>query len=333
MAWSVYGGTFGGLGPGAGSGAGAGAKGASTGIPSVNVSAESTAELDRALERAQQGAVGAQRAYWKLAMDRPQWIFLCNAEHAKAMMEKPEAERAGGGPQPLLWSMNGKTMIGVFTSEAAAMETHRQMHNAGPETKNEDLPPAAMLSMPVPDAIAWISQVPADKVTDIVVNRRANVTVAHMPIAMLPGLYEWATDTMPDQLWDLFIKSVQQSNQPGGWARLRNRFTTLNTWWLPGDPGGSNMPLVVVDKERKFLVVATHAGAAQRAYRLVVQDPAAQARIGPIPREQLAKLLEAVNAEPNGPKDVAVNLGGSTAGMKITDLVTILRAAPAPPTE
>lgn len=324
MAWNVYGGSFGGM--------GTGSQGLSKGGV-VSLADETTAALDRVLERAQQGVVGAQRDYWKMAMERPAWFFLCNPDQAKRIMELPEAERGAAAPQPLLWSMNGKTMVGVFTSESAAMETHRQVHNATPETKNEDIPPAAMLSMPVPDAINWLSQIPADKVSDIVVNRRSNVTVAHMPIGMLPGIYEWATDSMPDQLWDNFIKCVQAANQPSNWGRLRHRFAAIQNWWLPADPGGSNTPMVVVDNDRRFLVLATHAAAAQRAFQTILKAMGGEEvkpRIGPVDRARLVQLLDAIGAEVNGPKEVAINLGGNAAVIAIAELAKIVREGPTP---
>ena len=320
MAWSVYGSSFGGLGEGVTGKPGSGV---------VSLADDTTSALDNLLTRAQAGEVTAQREYWKLVMERPAWYFLCNPEQAKALMAKPEAERGNASPQPLLWSMNGKTMVGVFTSEAAAMETHRQMHPAGPDAKPEDIPPAAMLSMAVPDAIGWLSNIPVDKVSDIVINRRSNTTVAHMPIAMLPGLYEWSTDSMPDSLWDAFIKSVQTANQPQAWGRLRHRFTELQTWWLPADPGGSNTPLVIVDNDKKYLVIATHTGGAERAFKTIVKasgNAEVQPRLGPLPRARLLQLLDALANETNGPKDVAINLGGNTAVIGMDELAKLLRA-------
>lgn len=320
MAWSVYGGSFGGLGPGVAGRSGGGSSGAGA----ASGSGESTAVLDAALARAQQGIAGAQQEFWKLAMAGPSWYFLCNPDQAKQILEKTEAERTGSVPQPMLWTVNGKAMIGVFTSEAAAMETHRQVHNAAADVANDQLPPAAILSMPVAEAINWLSMIPSDKVSDIVVNRRANVTVAHLPIAMLVGMYEWATNSMPDALWDLFIKSVQQANQPAGWGRLRARFAAIRTWWLPADPGGSNTPLVVLDGERKFLVLATHSDAAQRAFQTIVGKDS-KPRVGPLPREKLLQLLDAIGAEVNGPKEVAINLGGTPAVVALADLTKIVR--------
>lgn len=321
MAWNVYGGSTGGVGGGFGRSGGAGA------VSPIGPSTETTAALDQLLERAQQGVVGAQREYWKLVMDRPNWCFLCNTEQVKAEMEKPESERGKVSPQPLLWRMNDKSMVGVFTSESAAMETHRQMQNAPADAKDSDLPPAAILTMPVPDAIRWLLTVPSDKASDVVINRRSNVTVAHMGIHLLPGLYEWATDRLPDGLWDAFIKSVQDANQPGPWTRLRRRFASIGNWWLPADPGGSNTPLVVLDGDKPYLIVATHAEAAARAYQRVVGEAAKDTppRIGPVAREKLLKLIETIGAEEKGPKHLAVNPGGATAVVSIEDMIKILK--------
>jgi hypothetical protein len=322
MAWNVYGGTFGGLGPGMGTG-----KATPGSMIPIGPAEETTAAIDRVLERAQTGAVGAQREYWRLVMDRPNWCFLCNAEQVKAEMEKPEAERGKVSPQPLLWRMNEKTMVGVFTSESAAMETHRQMHNATPEMKDSELPQAAILAMPVPEAIRWLLTIPADKVSDIVVNRRSNISVAHIGINLLPGLYEWATDRLPDSLWDAFIKSVQDANQPGAWSRLRRRFGSITTWWLPADPGGSHTPLVAMDGGTGYLVVATDADAASRAFQRVVGDAAKdmKPRIGPIERSKLLKLVDTISAEEKGPKQAVINPGGTPAVIALAELAKILR--------
>lgn len=325
MAWSVYGGGFGGGKPSS--------PGAPTAVGPVGPAAETTAALDAVLERVRQGGIGAQGEYWKMVMDRPNWCFLCNADHIKAELEKHGGDQSKVQPQPLLWNINDKTMIGVFTSEAAAMETHRQIHNATPETKDSDLPPAAILTMPVPEAIRWLFNVPADKVSDVVINRRVNVNVAHIGIAMLPRLYEWSTDRLPDALWDGFVKSVQEANQTGAWARLQRRFGMIDPWWLPADPGGANTPLVAVDGEKSYLVLATHTEAAARAFQRVVGDAAKdmKPRIGPIQRDKLLKLIDTIGAEVNGPKHAVINPGGRPAVIALADLGKILRQPPQGP--
>jgi hypothetical protein len=322
MAWSVYGGTFGGLGSSfqkGGSGSGP--------VSPIGPATETTAALDLMLERSQKGVPGAQRDYWKLVLDRPNWCFLCNPEGMKTELEKPESERKPIAPQPLLWTLNEKVMIGAFTSEAAAMETHRQMQNATPEMKDSDLPPAAILTMPVVEAIRWLQTLPRDRVTDVVINRRANVNVAHIGLSTLPSLYEWAVDRMPDQLWDHFIKSVQETNQPGSWARLRRRFAQLNPWWLPADPGGANTPLVAIDGDKGYLVLGTHAEGASRAFQRVVGEAAKdmKPRIGPVSRDKLLLLIDTISAEPKGPKHAIINPGGNPAIIELAELAKVLR--------
>ncbi|MBL9118409.1 MAG: hypothetical protein JNL80_00675 [Phycisphaerae bacterium] len=322
MAWSVYGGSSGGS---------MGTPNLGRNVPGlagpIGASVDTTAALDRILNSAQSGAPGAQREYWRAVMDRPNWCFLCNADPVKAEIEKPEADRQQVAPQPLLWRINDKTMVGVFTSESAAMETHRQIHNATPETKDSDLPPAAILTMPVPDAIRWLLSIPADRVSDIVVNRRSNVNVAYQPIQSLPALYEWVLDRLPDGLWDGYIKSVQDANHSQAWARLGRRFSAIRTWWLPADPGGANMPLVAVDADKKYLVVATHSDAAVRAFQRVVGEAAkdARPRVGPVQRDKLAELIDALLVEPEGPRHAVVNPGGHPATIELVELVRLLR--------
>lgn len=323
MAWSVYGGSSGGS---------TGNLNLGRNVPGlagpIGAAADTTAALDRILGSAQAGVPGAQREYWRAVLDRPNWCFLCNADPVRAEIEKPEAERQQVAPQPLLWRINDKTMVGVFTSDSAAIETHRQINNATPEMKESDLPPAAILTMPVPDAIRWLLSIPAERVTDIVVNRRANVPVAHQPIRSLPALYEWALDRLPEALWDSFIKSVQEANHSQAWARLGRRFSSVRTWWLPADPGGANMPMVAVDGDKKYLIIATHSDAAVRAFQRVVGEEGKdfKPRVGPVQRDKLAQLIETLLAEAEGPKHAVINPGGNPAPIELTELVKLLRA-------
>ncbi|MDZ4755335.1 MAG: hypothetical protein SGJ11_12685 [Phycisphaerae bacterium] len=327
---------------------------------------EDTAALDRITLKMQAGDAVSQREYWLRVMDRPTWCFLCDPKIAQEMIEagQPETSQPGtsqagtsqageavagpadaaGGPEgesvakpaarhqshpsPLSWTIEGRTMIGVFTSEAAALETHRQLHGVATGAVDSQVPQAAVMAIPVADAIAWLARMPVDKVKEVVFNRRNTVASPTAVITNLPGLYEWALDRLPDSLWDPYVRSVQAANQPQAWSRLRRRLALLDRWFLPLDPQGANVPLVVADGTRHFLALAVSAPLAQRAFTSIAGKDV-EPRIGQSPRADVVKMLETISADPKGPKEVAINVGGAPVVIELTAFITVLKNAAA----
>ena len=292
MAWNVYGGTQ---------------------SPMAAASpAEDLAILDALTKRMMEKDANAEREYWKRVMDRANWCFLCDPKMAQEAIAAKEAggDAAPRSPAPLSWTIDGKTMIGAFTSEPAAIETLRQIHGVQPGQTETNVPAAAVMAMPVADAVAWLSRMPADKVQHVVFNRRGTISSPTAPIANLAPMYEWCMDRLTDDLWDPFVRAVQTTNQPASWARLRRRLALIDTWFLPLDPGGANVPLVVADGERKFLALAATNNLAVRAFTAIAGKDL-QPRVGSAPRAEIVKLIEKVTTEEAAPKEIAINIGGA----------------------